>query len=120
MVRLVIVVVEVCGRRWVSRGSGYFESGLQHSPTQQIPRTQPRKPVDDDCPYTEPRSLYGCHCEDIVSLTIRYHENDCNQSKTVYKQTLKIGSQDTDVSLHLLREIGYRSTGWYLPESVDV
>lgn len=64
------------GLEWVVEVWRYFESGLQHSPTQQIPRTQPVKSVDDDCSYTEPRSLYGCYCEDIVCLTIRYHEND--------------------------------------------
>lgn len=97
------------GWRWVSRGSGYFESGLQHSPTQQISRTQPVKPVDDDCPYTEPRSLYGCHCEDIVCLTIRYHENDGSDAVTDSKTSLKTLHQDTDIWLHLLREIRYRS-----------
>lgn len=72
----VLRLVTMVGLEWSNRVSGCFESGLQHSPTQQIPRTQPVKSVDDDCPYTEPRSLYGRHCEDIVCLTIRYHEND--------------------------------------------
>lgn len=73
------------GWRWVSRGSGYFESGLQHSPTQQIPRTQPVKPVDDDCPYTEPRTPWAVIWDDIVCLTIRYHETDTLASKTACK-----------------------------------
>lgn len=97
------------GLEWVVWVWRYFESGLQHSPTQQIPRTQPVKPVDDDCSYTEPRSLYGCHCEDIVCLIIRYHETDGSDAITDSKTSLKTLHQDTDKSLHLLREIGYRS-----------
>lgn len=97
------------GLEWVVEVWRYFESGLQHSPTQQIPRTQPVKPVDDDYPYTEPRSLYGCHCEDIVCLTIRYHETDGSDAVTDSKTSPKTLHQDTDKSLHLLREIGYRS-----------
>lgn len=94
---------------WVVEVWRYFESGLQHSPTQQIPRTQPVKIADDDCSYIEPRSLYGCHCEDIVCLTIRYHETDGSDAVTDSKTSLKTLHQDTDKSLHLLREIGYRS-----------
>ena len=93
----------------VNGGSGYFESGLQHSPTQQIPRTQPVKIVDDDCSYIEPRSLYGCHCEDIVCLTIRYHETDGSDAVTDSKTSLKTLHQDTDKSLHLLREFRCRN-----------
>ena len=105
MLRLVTMV----GLEWVVEVWRYFESGLQHSPTQQIPRTQPVKIVDDDCSYIEPRSLYGCHCEDIVCLTIRYHETDGSDAVTDSKTSLKTLHQDTDKSLHLLREIGYRS-----------
>lgn len=104
-----VEAVERCGVGVGGRVSGYFESGLQHSPTQQIPRTQPVKPADDDCPCIEPRSLYGCHCEDIVCLIIRYHENDGSDAVTDSKTSPKTLHQDTDKSLHLLREIGYRS-----------
>ena len=97
------------GLEWVVEVWRYFESGLQHSPTQQIPRTQPVKIVDDDRSYIEPRSLYGCYCEDIVCLTIRYHETDGFDAVTDSKTSLKTLHQDTDKSLHLLREIGYRS-----------
>lgn len=105
---------------WVVGGSGYFESGLQHSSAPESCATQPRRTVSDDCSYSTPRTPWTVIWDDIVCLTIRYHETDTLASKTVYKQTLKTLHQDTDVSLHLLREIGYRSTGWYLPESVDV
>lgn len=81
------------GLEWGNRVSGYFESGLQHSPTQQITRTQPVKPVDDDCPYIEPRSLYGCHCEDIVCLIIRYHENDGSDAVTDSKTSPKLSTK---------------------------
>lgn len=94
---------------WVVGGSGYFESGLQHSSAPESCATQPRRTVSDDCSYIEPRSLYGCHCEDIVCLTIRYHETDGSDAVTDSKTSLKTLHQDTDKSLHLLREIGYRS-----------
>ena len=74
---------------WVVGGSGYFESGLQHSSAPESCATQPRRTVSDDCSYIEPRSLYGCHCEDIVCLTIRYHETDTLASKIAFKSSFK-------------------------------
>ena len=41
---------------WVVGGSGYFESGLQHSPAPESCATQPRRTVSDDCSYSTPRT----------------------------------------------------------------
>lgn len=54
-----------------------------------ILRDSPRRTVLDDCSYIEPRSLYGCYCEDIVCLTIRYHETDGSDAVTDSKTSLK-------------------------------
>ena len=70
---------------WVVGGSGYFESGLQHSPTQQIPRTQPVRDCRRCLFLSTPRSLWAVICDDIVCLTIRYHETDTLASKTACK-----------------------------------
>lgn len=70
---------------WVVGGSGYFESGLQHSPAPESCATQPRRTVSDDCSYSIPRSLWAVIWDDIVCLTIRYHENDTLASKTACK-----------------------------------
>lgn len=40
----------------VNGGSGYFESGLQHSPAPESCATQPRRTVSDDCSYSTPRT----------------------------------------------------------------
>jgi hypothetical protein len=109
VLRLVIMVGLEWVVEWVVEVWVYFESGLQHSPTQQMSRTQPVKSVDDDCSYPEPRNLYGCHCDDIVCLTIRYHETDGSSLLTDSKTSLKTLHQDTDKSLHLLREFRYRN-----------
>ena len=105
MLRLVTMV----GLEWVVEVWRYFESGLQHSPTQQIPRTQPVKIVDDGCSYIEPRTPWAVIWDDIVCLTIRYHETDGSDAVNGSKQSLKPLHQDTDIWLHLLREIRYRS-----------
>lgn len=94
--------------------SGWWRSGGISNPDcntllRQNPARLPRRTVSDDCSYIEPRSLYGCYCEDIVCLTIRYHETDGSDAVTDSKTSLKTLHQDTDKSLHLLREIGYRS-----------
>lgn len=94
---------------WVVGGSGYFESGLQHSSAPESCATQPRRTVSGDCSYSIPRSLWAVICDDIVCLTIRYHETDGSDAVNGSKQSLKPLHQDTDKSLHLLREIGYRS-----------
>lgn len=65
-------------------GSGYFESGLQHSPAPESCATQPRRTVSDDCSYSTPRTPWAVICDDIVCLTIRYHENDTLASKTAF------------------------------------
>lgn len=41
---------------WVVGGSGYFESGLQHSSAPESCATQPRRTVSDDCSYSTPRT----------------------------------------------------------------
>lgn len=41
---------------WVVGGSGYFESGLQHSSAPESCATQPRRTVFDDCSYSTPRT----------------------------------------------------------------
>lgn len=108
VLRLVIMVVEV----WVEIGQWRFRVFRIRTATLSDaanPRTQPVKIVDDDCSYTEPRSLYGCHCEDIVCLTIRYHENDGSDAVTDSKTSLKTLHQDTDKPLHLLREFRCRN-----------
>lgn len=71
---------------WVGQwGSGYFESGLQHSPAPESCATQPRRTVSDDCSYYTPRTPWAVIWDDIVCLTIRYHENDTLASKTACK-----------------------------------
>lgn len=69
----------------VNGGSGYFESGLQHSPAPESCATQPRRTVSDDCSYSTPRTPWAVICDDIVCLTIRYHETDTLASKTACK-----------------------------------
>ncbi len=70
---------------WVVGGSGYFESGLKHSPAPESCATQPRRTVSDDCSYSTPRTPWAVICDDIVCLTIRYHETDTLASKTAFK-----------------------------------
>lgn len=41
---------------WVVGGSGYFESGLQHSSAPESCATQPRRTVSDGCSYSTPRT----------------------------------------------------------------
>lgn len=70
---------------WVVGGSGYFESGLKHSSAPESCATQPRRTVSDDCSYSTPRTPWAVIWDDIVCLTIRYHENDTLASKTACK-----------------------------------
>lgn len=70
---------------WVVGGSGYFESGLQHSSAPESCATQPRRTVSDDCSYSTPRTPWAVIWDDIVCLTIRYHETDTLASKTACK-----------------------------------
>ena len=70
---------------WVVGGSGYFESGLQHSPAPESCATQPRRTVSDDCSYSTPRTPWVVIWDDIVCLTIRYHETDTLASKIACK-----------------------------------
>lgn len=70
---------------WVVGGSGHFESGLQHSSAPESCATQPRRTVSDDCSYSTPRTPWAVIWDDIVCLTIRYHENDTLASKTACK-----------------------------------
>lgn len=54
-----MVGIEVRGMgllEWVVGGSGYFESGLQHSSAPESCATQPRRTVSDDCSYSTPRT----------------------------------------------------------------
>lgn len=44
---------------WVVGGSGYFESGLQHSSAPESCATQPRRTVSDDCSYSTPRTPWA-------------------------------------------------------------
>ena len=97
------------GLEWVVGGSGYFESGLQHSPAPESCATQPRRTVSDDCSYSTPRTPWAVICDDIVCLTIRYHETDGSDAVTDSKTSLKTLHQDTDKSLHLLREFRCRN-----------
>lgn len=69
----------------VNGGSGYFESGLQHSPAPESCATQPRRTVSDDCSYSTPRTPWVVIWDDIVCLTIRYHETDTLASKIAFK-----------------------------------
>lgn len=83
-----MVGIEVRGMgllEWVVGGSGYFESGLQHSSAPESCATQPRRTVSDDSPYLSPRTSRVVIWDDIVCLTIRYHENDTLASKTACK-----------------------------------
>lgn len=66
-------------------GSGYFESGLQHSSAPESCATQPRRTVSDDYSYSTPRTPWAVIWDDIVCLTIRYHETDTLASKTACK-----------------------------------
>lgn len=70
---------------WVVGGSGYFESGLQHSSAPESCTTQPRRTVSDDCPLLHTKDSVAVIWDDIVCLTIRYHENDTLASKTACK-----------------------------------
>lgn len=70
---------------WVVGGSGYFESGLQHSSAPESCAAQPRRTVSDDCSYSIPRTPWAVIWDDIVCLTIRYYENDTLASKTACK-----------------------------------
>lgn len=69
----------------VNGGSGYFESGLQHSPAPESCATQPRRTVSDDCSYSTLKTPWAVIWDDIVCLTIRYHETDTLASKTACK-----------------------------------
>lgn len=83
-----MVGIEVRGMgllEWVVGGSGNFESGLQHSSAPESCATQPRRTVSDDCSYSTPRTPWVVIWDDIVCLTIRYHENDTLASKTACK-----------------------------------
>lgn len=83
-----MVGIEVRGMgllEWVVGGSGHFESGLQHSSAPESCATQPRRTVSDDCSYSTPRTPWVVIWDDIVCLTIRYHENDTLASKTACK-----------------------------------
>lgn len=83
-----VVGIEVRGMgilEWVVGGSGYFESGLKHSSAPESCATQPRRTVSDDCSYSIPRTPWAVIWDDIVCLTIRYHENDTLASKTTCK-----------------------------------
>lgn len=87
-----MVGIEVRGMGWVwveaglvIGGSWYFESGLQHSPAPESCATQPRRTVSDDCSYSTPRTPWAVIWDDIVCLTIRYHETDTLASKTACK-----------------------------------
>lgn len=56
---------------WVVGGSGYFESGLQHSSAPESCATQPRRTVSDDCSYSTPRIPWAVIWDDIVcSLSV--------------------------------------------------
>lgn len=72
---------------WVVGGSGYFESGLQHSSAPESCATQPRRTVSDDCSYSIPRTPWVVIWDDIVCLTIRYHETDTLASKIAFKSS---------------------------------
>lgn len=71
----------------VNGSSGYFESGLQHSPAPESCATQPRRTVSDDCSYPTPRTPWAVIWDDIVCLTIRYHETDTLASKIAFKSS---------------------------------
>lgn len=71
----------------VNGGSGYFESGLQHSPAPESCATQPRRTVSDDCSYSTPRTPWAVIWDDIVCLTIRYHETDMLVLKIAFKSS---------------------------------
>ena len=71
----------------VNGGSGYFESGLQHSSAPESCATQPRRTVSDDCSYSTPRTPWVVIWDDIVCLTIRYHETDTLASKIACKSS---------------------------------
>lgn len=82
--------IEVRGMGWfglVNGGSGYFESGLKHSPAPESCATQPRRTVSDDCSYSTPRTPWVVIWDDIVCLTIRYHETDTLASKIAFKSS---------------------------------
>ena len=52
-----------------------------------ILRDSPRRTVSDDCSYSTPRTPWAVICDDIVCLTIRYHETDTLASKTTFKSS---------------------------------
>ena len=107
-----MVGIEVRGMgllEWVVGGSGYFESGLQHSSAPESCATQPRRTVSDDCSYSTPRTpwlSFGTISYASLSVITRL---TCWCRKTACKSPLKPLHQDPDIWLHLLREIRYRS-----------
>lgn len=85
----------------VNGGSGYFESGLQHSPAPESCATQPRRTVSDDCSYSTPRTPWVVIWDDIVCLTIRYHEREpiisiSTYSPSTFSYGINSGNSDTE------------------------
>lgn len=107
-----MVGIEVRGMgllEWVVGGSGYFESGLQHSSAPESCATQPRRTVSDDCSYSTPRTpwlSFGMISYASLSVITRMTRWRRKQPVNHPKKPLH---QDTDIWLHLLREIRYRS-----------
>ena len=52
-----------------------------------ILRDSPRRTVLDDCSYSIPRTPWAVIWDDIVCLTIRYHETDTLASKIAFKSS---------------------------------
>lgn len=52
-----------------------------------ILRDSPRRTVSDDCSYSTPRTPWVVIWDDIVCLTIRYHETDTLASKIAFKSS---------------------------------
>lgn len=53
----------------------------------QNPARLPRRTVSDDCSYSTPRTPWVVIWDDIVCLTIRYHETDTLASKIAFKSS---------------------------------
>lgn len=83
---------------WVVGGSGYFESGLQHSSAPESCATQPRRTVSDDCSYSIPRTPWAvigtisyASLSVITRLTRWRRKQPVNQAKNLSTKTRIFG-----------------------------
>lgn len=75
-----------CGMGWSVEVQGISNPDC-NTLLRQNPARLPRRTVSDDCSYSTPRTPWAVICDDIVCLTIRYHETDTLASKTTFKSS---------------------------------